>query len=162
MRGVADAIEATERGVGGAVDGTGAAFGGAEASFAGWMRMQLARLRRVYDEWGTIALAWLVIGYFTIIVFSIIAEATRCALGFAAFGADAPEAAQGSQNATPDAKSAAPATTPAAPEAPAAPAAAAPSTEGAKKAAPPSRVQTAMRDRATSFAKGHSTVSAMI
>ena len=48
------------------------------------------RARAIYDEWGTIALAWLVVGYIIIIVLSVLMEASRCAVGLSAFGADLP------------------------------------------------------------------------
>jgi len=90
VTGVAGAIDEAEEGIGGVAGGVGHAAGGGVETMRAYFARILARARAIYDEWGTIALAWLVVGYIIIIILSILMEASRCAMGLAAFGADEP------------------------------------------------------------------------
>jgi len=88
VHGVEGAIHATENQIGGAAHNAGDALTGAEHWTEEWARHTYVRGKEIYDDWGTIALAWIIVGYITIIVMVILAEATRAAMGLAAFGAE--------------------------------------------------------------------------
>jgi hypothetical protein len=75
---VGSASGAVSGALGGAVGSASDAVGGIYAAFQGFS-----------EDWVTLTLAWLVVGYVTILLLVILAEACRCVSGQPAYGYDA-------------------------------------------------------------------------